>query len=65
MGNVHLLGIDPRNLLARLISSSQLISRRVATAWLGRVLHLAAFALLFMEIREVGNGRGILGLVGR
>jgi hypothetical protein len=65
MGNIHLLGIYPRNLLARSISSSQLMSRRVATACLGCVLHFAAFALLLMEVREVGNGRGILGLVGR
>jgi hypothetical protein len=40
------------------------MSLRVATARLGRVLHLAAEALLPVEGGEVGDGRGVLG-VGR
>jgi hypothetical protein len=40
------------------------MSRRVATARLGRVLHLAADALLPVEGGEVGDGRGMLR-VGR
>jgi hypothetical protein len=40
------------------------MSQRVATARLGRVLHLAAEALLPVEGGEVGDGRGGVG-VGR
>jgi hypothetical protein len=62
--DVQLSRVDARNPLGVSISSSQLISRRVATARLGRVLHLAADALLPVEGGEVGNGRGLLR-VGR
>jgi hypothetical protein len=57
--DVHLAGVYARNPLAMPISSSQLISRRVAAAGLGlgRVLYLAADALLAVEGGEVGNGR--------
>jgi hypothetical protein len=40
------------------------MSRRVATARLGRVLHLAADALLPVEGAEVRDGRRVVG-VGR
>jgi hypothetical protein len=51
--NAHLSGIYARNSLAVSISSSQLISRLVATARLGRVLHLDAVSLLPVEVCEV------------
>jgi hypothetical protein len=55
---IHLSGVYARNPLAVSISSSQLMSRRlVATAGLGRVLHLAADALLPMEGGEVRDRR--------
>jgi hypothetical protein len=51
--NVHLSGVYARNSLAVSISSSQLISRLVATARLGCVLHLDPVALLAVEVGEV------------
>jgi hypothetical protein len=54
---VHLSGVYARNLLAVSISSSQLMSSRVTTAGLGRVLHLAADALLPMKGGEVRDRR--------
>lgn len=63
--DIH-VGVNARNLIASPMSSSQLMSRRVATARLGRVVHLVALGLLLVEVREVGNGRRVLlNVVGR
>jgi hypothetical protein len=59
--HIHLSGVYPRNLVRRPISSSQLISRRVATARLWCVLYLCAFALLLVQVGEVGDRRRMLG----
>jgi hypothetical protein len=64
--HIHLSGVYARNLVGRPISSSQLISRRVATAGLWCVLYLCALALLLMQVGEVGDRRRMLGgVIGR
>lgn len=64
--HVHLSRVYARNLAGRFISSSQLISRRVAAACLWCVLYLGALALLLVQVGEVGDGRRMLGgVVGR
>lgn len=50
--DIH-VGVNARNLVASPMSSSQLISRRVATARLRRVVHLVALGLLLVEVCEV------------
>jgi hypothetical protein len=66
LSHVHLSGVNARNPFGRPISSSQLISRRVATARLWCVLYLCALAVLLVQVCEVGDGRRMLsGGIGR
>lgn len=64
MRNSHFSRVDAGNPLAMPISSSQLMTRGVATARLGSISCVGALllTLLLMQVREVGDGmRGVGG----
>jgi hypothetical protein len=64
--NSHLSGIYTRNSFAIPISSSQLITRGVATTSLCAVQRAVALVLLLVQSGKVGHGlRGLRGGVGR
>ena len=53
VSHIHLSGVDTGNALARSISSSQLMSRRVAAAGEGGVVVPGVLWLVLVQVREI------------